>query len=218
MLDPIHRHHPDPGARSYRPDPTRAYPPAPPRADGPCPVDLDHSNVGRELSAADRKQERRRKKAERKARIRRDRARVKQRDRDAYLYRDVLRGPYSQLDTDPYAPEPHPTPIPRRFDPDRDGHVGQHKKRILLGSRYEPVDMTRIYERDRYTCHICQQYIARYPSIDHVVPLTLGGDHVPYNLRVAHAECNSAKGGDAASVDIRSLLPPPPEFYREATP
>jgi 5-methylcytosine-specific restriction endonuclease McrA len=33
-----------------------------------------------------------------------------------------------------------------------------------------------------------------YPSIDHIVPMSKGGDHVWNNVQVAHIICNSYKG------------------------
>lgn len=50
-------------------------------------------------------------------------------------------------------------------------------------------------------CHLCHKPISittteygRQATIDHVVPLALGGWHDIQNLRPAHQECNSAKG------------------------
>ena len=49
-------------------------------------------------------------------------------------------------------------------------------------------------------CHICGKKVnmrlkdgPMMPSMDHVVPLALGGWHDLLNLRVAHFECNRIK-------------------------
>jgi 5-methylcytosine-specific restriction endonuclease McrA len=60
---------------------------------------------------------------------------------------------------------------------------------------------TDIYERDRWCCQLCGLPIdrgAKYPdpmsrSIDHVVPISLGGGDTPTNVQAAHLTCNLRK-------------------------
>jgi 5-methylcytosine-specific restriction endonuclease McrA len=66
----------------------------------------------------------------------------------------------------------------------------------------EPVLMAVIADRDGWRCHICRTRVGkkiawphpRSASLDHVVPLSLGGVHDPSNVRPAHLGCNSSKG------------------------
>lgn len=59
-----------------------------------------------------------------------------------------------------------------------------------------------LYERDAWLCQLCDSPIDREahwndnlaPSLDHVIPRSLGGLHDPSNLRTAHRSCNSARG------------------------
>lgn len=59
-----------------------------------------------------------------------------------------------------------------------------------------------IYERDAYVCWLCGELTrpdvepsdGEYPSLDHVVPRSRGGDDTAENLRCAHRLCNSIKG------------------------
>lgn len=59
-----------------------------------------------------------------------------------------------------------------------------------------------IYERDDWKCKICDEPIdvdAHWndnlaPSLDHIVPRSLGGSDDPDNLRTAHRSCNSSRG------------------------
>jgi hypothetical protein len=59
-----------------------------------------------------------------------------------------------------------------------------------------------ILERDRWMCWICKRRIGKtftYPdkrsaSIDHILPLSLGGDDTQYNKKAAHFGCNMARG------------------------
>lgn len=73
------------------------------------------------------------------------------------------------------------------------------------GAFVADVRRREVFERDRWTCHLCGQRVAwtkavphpRAPVLDHVVPLAagveLGGVHAPYNVRTAHFLCNSLK-------------------------
>lgn len=55
-----------------------------------------------------------------------------------------------------------------------------------------------VFERDDYVCQICQLPTDpgarpsddRYPTLDHIWPVALGGDDEPDNLRTAHRWCN----------------------------
>lgn len=61
-----------------------------------------------------------------------------------------------------------------------------------------------LYERDNWTCQLCDKPIDRdahwnadyAPSLDHIVPQStmLIPDHAPANLRTAHRVCNSIRG------------------------
>jgi 5-methylcytosine-specific restriction endonuclease McrA len=73
------------------------------------------------------------------------------------------------------------------------------KKQTASG---EPVLLAEIAERDDWRCHLCGDPVdsalswpdPMSPSLDHVVPLSLGGMHAPENVRLAHLRCNTAKG------------------------
>lgn len=81
------------------------------------------------------------------------------------------------------------------------------------------ISLRSLYERDKGICHLCGghcdysdhkvteegYFIAglRYPSIDHVVPLSKGGTHTWENVKLACFGCNVAKGnGDGISPPI----------------
>lgn len=59
----------------------------------------------------------------------------------------------------------------------------------------------KVFERDGWTCRICRKPVDREakvphpkaPTVDHVVPLALGGAHVYTNVQTAHFICNSRK-------------------------
>lgn len=58
-----------------------------------------------------------------------------------------------------------------------------------------------IYKRDGWTCQLCLGPVELashhlsdlYPSLDHIVPRSMGGGHEPGNLQTAHRICNSRR-------------------------
>lgn len=60
----------------------------------------------------------------------------------------------------------------------------------------------KIADRDGWRCGLCGEAIPRvvmhghplYLTIDHIVPLSKGGEHSPSNVQAAHAVCNYSKG------------------------
>lgn len=70
-----------------------------------------------------------------------------------------------------------------------------------------------IFERDRWTCHLCHKPIdnnadRKSPegaTIDHLVPLALGGSDEPSNVAAAHWRCNRDKGIRAMGEQLRLL-------------
>lgn len=77
----------------------------------------------------------------------------------------------------------------------RAGKVG--RERFVIS----PVTRRAIYERDVWKCQLCGKRVGkkfppshnRAPSLDHIVPRSLGGSDDPSNLQLAHRICNSRK-------------------------
>jgi 5-methylcytosine-specific restriction endonuclease McrA len=84
-----------------------------------------------------------------------------------------------------------------------------HAKKKRQGSGRQwitPPKRHAIYRRDNWTCQICygavdqdleyshENYQPEFPSLDHIVPRSVGGTHEPHNLRLAHVGCNSERG------------------------
>lgn len=83
----------------------------------------------------------------------------------------------------------------------------QRKKRAerarKRGVKREPYTLAEIAARDRYRCQIpgCGKRVAmtkavphlNAPTIDHVVPLAVGGDDTRANVQLAHFGCNARK-------------------------
>lgn len=79
-----------------------------------------------------------------------------------------------------------------------------HARRALKAgsSAGEPFSNVDVFNRDGWVCGICSEPVsadAVYPdplsaSLDHVVPLSLGGAHSLENVQLAHLSCNVRKG------------------------
>lgn len=84
-------------------------------------------------------------------------------------------------------------------------HAGKSdiKRANYWGVLYEPIDRLRVFERDGWACGICSEPVDRTvpfpdpgcPTLDHVIPMSGGGDHLYGNVQLAHFACNMAKGG-----------------------
>lgn len=77
--------------------------------------------------------------------------------------------------------------------------------------RIEPIDLDELIRRDKGKCYLCGKKVAKrekfgksrgkgtdrklYPTVDHVVPLSRGGEHTWDNVKLAHLSCNASKGG-----------------------
>src|SRR5712691_2525517 len=87
------------------------------------------------------------------------------------------------------------------------GDYGSRKvarNRLRLRKRaetYDGVTNEQILERDRWRCQICRKVIGksfkwphpRSASVDHVIPLSQGGDDTAANKRAAHLACNCGR-------------------------
>ena len=86
--------------------------------------------------------------------------------------------------------------------------AASRRRRLLLNAApWDGIADSAILDRDHWTCRIpvCLYGSRRisksrkYPdgrsaSVDHILPLSLGGDDTQYNKRAAHLSCNVARG------------------------
>lgn len=77
------------------------------------------------------------------------------------------------------------------------------RRAIECGAAAERFDPFVIFERDRWRCHLCGcrtprslrgTYQDRAPELDHIVPLSKGGQHTRANVACSCRKCNHAKG------------------------
>ena len=77
----------------------------------------------------------------------------------------------------------------------------RRNRALKRGANHEAYMGRYIFERDNWICGICGRKInkrLKYPnplsvSIDHIVPLSKGGDDSPVNVQAAHFRCNLGK-------------------------
>lgn len=74
----------------------------------------------------------------------------------------------------------------------------RHKGRVRRDAVVETFTTREIAERDGWRCHICGKKVpdrpykakALDPTLDHLVPVSAGGDHTRANVALAHNRCN----------------------------
>jgi len=58
-----------------------------------------------------------------------------------------------------------------------------------------PENRLKVFERDAYKCHYCQKQLTRFSAtLDHIQPVSKGGDNSYENLITACLHCNSERG------------------------
>lgn len=90
----------------------------------------------------------------------------------------------------------------RRRADGRAADMSAKRKALELGVKIQAGRRLAVLESDNWICHLCEAPTNRdavypaddYPVIDHVVPLSKGGDHAPSNWKTAHSLCNMRKG------------------------
>jgi len=74
------------------------------------------------------------------------------------------------------------------------------RRAMIKGLTCEPYNINDIYIRDNGICGICKEFIdtefidrKQMPTIDHILPIALGGNDTPDNVQIAHLSCNARK-------------------------
>lgn len=100
-----------------------------------------------------------------------------------------------------------------QFGPDAEHGMGYdwstdaaRRARLAGATVIELFDRIEVFERDAWTCYLCKEqtnpdaspFDPFYPTVDHVIPLSKGGQHTLTNAGTACLGCNSAKQDHAA--------------------
>jgi len=86
----------------------------------------------------------------------------------------------------------------RKDEKKRMGHERRARQASVTFEQFSP---TYILKRDKYICQACgaktkpnaKPTDPLYPNVDHIVPLSMGGDHSKKNCRCVCSSCNSKK-------------------------
>lgn len=112
-----------------------------------------------------------------------------------------------------YSKRPRPSGRDKRTNRNRGTDATQRHRARVIGASIEQFKHADIYERDRWVCQLCGQRIdqrRKFPdmmsaSLDHIIPLSKGGEHVKANVQTAHFLCNSRKSDNAANDQLRLI-------------
>ena len=91
--------------------------------------------------------------------------------------------------------------------------IDARRRMLVQAATVEPFAPRQVYERDGWVCRLCRLPIdpaVAWPdsmsaSVDHVVPLSKGGEHSMTNAQAAHLGCNSRKC-DQLGVNLEGEL------------
>lgn len=80
--------------------------------------------------------------------------------------------------------------------------ITNRRRAQKASGKFEKIDRDIVFERDGYECKLCMKPLdmdAKFPhpwspTLDHIIPINKGGDHLYVNLQAAHFRCNTAKG------------------------
>lgn len=82
----------------------------------------------------------------------------------------------------------------------------QRRRARLKGRVVERFSDLEIFDRDGWVCQLCEAQVhpeLKHPhpasvSLDHIVPIVLGGDHTRRNVQTSHLLCNLRKATSVA--------------------
>lgn len=83
----------------------------------------------------------------------------------------------------------------------------RRRRSLILNTQIEQFKDIDIYEKDDWMCGLCGERVnekLKYPNkmsatIDHIIPLSIGGTHEIRNVQLAHLHCNKCKGNRIAN-------------------
>jgi len=81
-------------------------------------------------------------------------------------------------------------------------HGKRRRKAKIKSNGFEPYNDREIFMRDGWICKICGKKVKKKarvphhmaPTIDHIVPIDMGGQDSPINVQLACFKCNYEKG------------------------
>ena len=82
----------------------------------------------------------------------------------------------------------------QKANPDKCRDINARRRALKRGATVDPVSRAVVFERDRGICHLCGKRVdPKDWHLDHIVPLSQGGEHSYKNVAVSHPTCNMRK-------------------------
>ena len=90
----------------------------------------------------------------------------------------------------------------RRIASSNRSRYSNNRRARMKNQFVEDVDANVVYERDGWICQLCLHPVSKIAdkrivdvaSLDHIIPLSKGGEHSYKNTQLAHLSCNVRKG------------------------
>ena len=88
----------------------------------------------------------------------------------------------------------------------------QKRRANKLKATVEDFNPSEVFKRDNYICQLCgcktrpdfkNQYHPKYPNLDHIIPLTKGGEHSRRNTQCLCHQCNMEKHNTGTGDQLR---------------
>lgn len=100
-----------------------------------------------------------------------------------------------------------------KANPDKTRAYGQKRRAYIRRVPHEPVSYRYLHERDGGKCPFCHKRInldllypdPLSPSVDHIIPLSRGGDDTRANKQLTHLVCNYRKHTKALGEQLRLI-------------
>lgn len=78
-------------------------------------------------------------------------------------------------------------------------HIRRIKEKATFVEKVHPL---KVFERDNWICQLCKYPVSKLmdrklvdiASLDHIIPISKGGEHSYANTQLAHLSCNIRKG------------------------
>jgi 5-methylcytosine-specific restriction endonuclease McrA len=92
----------------------------------------------------------------------------------------------------------------RQANPWKGREYTDARRARLLGQFVERVYRSVVFKRDKGICGICHKKVdpAKW-HLDHIIPISRGGEHSYANVQVSHPFCNTSKGARLMDFELR---------------
>ncbi len=80
-------------------------------------------------------------------------------------------------------------------------------RKALAPGKYSVKDIRKLYDGQNGKCPICEKSLLEGYHVDHVIPLSKGGDNWPSNLQLLCPACNMAKGAQTMEQFLKRKSP-----------